>query len=405
MPLPQIDMGDFWYALPDDRIAKYPLEQRDQSKLLYWDGNTAAHQHFYQLPDHFTGNEVLFFNNTKVIPARLYFRKETGALIEIFLLSPTAPAVVDVAMLQTDQCDWACTIGNLKTWKNGIVLERELDMEGQNIKLTATLLDGPNMHVRLAWTGHLPLTSILEAAGQTPIPPYLQRAAEDSDRQTYQTVYSKKDGAVAAPTAGLHFTPEILHTLATKGVDIQEVTLHVSAGTFKPVKVANAIEHDMHFEQVVVLRTNVAALLSGKKVVCVGTTALRTLESLYWYGCKLLLDPSAPFRIEKTDAYTLPTQLDQMPTVAEAMTAILARMDGDDLRELHGITQLYIMPGYQFRVCKALVTNFHQPGSTLLLLVAAFIDPKNWNTVYDSAMANGYRFLSYGDSSFLVTSK
>ncbi len=405
MLLPQIDMGDFWYELPDDRIAKYPLAQRDRSKLLYWNGRTAAHQYFHQLPEHFTGNEVLFFNNTKVIPARLYFRKETGALIEIFLLSPIAPAVVDVAMLQTDQCDWACTIGNLKTWKNGIVLERELDMEGQSIRLTATLLDGPNMHVRLAWTGNLPLTSILEVAGQTPIPPYLQRSAEDSDRQTYQTVYSKKDGAVAAPTAGLHFTPEILQTLATKGVDIQEVTLHVSAGTFKPVKVINAIEHDMHFEQVVLQRTNVAALLSGKKVVCVGTTALRTLESLYWYGCKLLLDPTAQFRIEKTDAYTLPAQLGQMPTVAEAVTAILARLDSDGLHELHGITQLYIMPGYQFRVCRALVTNFHQPGSTLLLLVAAFIGQKNWNTVYDTAMANGYRFLSYGDSSFLVTSE
>jgi S-adenosylmethionine:tRNA ribosyltransferase-isomerase len=402
MELPQINMGDFWYDLPDERIAKYPLAQRDQSKLLYWNGNGPVHEHFYQLPDHFSGNEVLFFNNTKVIPARLYFRKETGALIEIFLLGPIAPAVVDVAMLQTAQCDWACTIGNLKTWKNGIVLERTLEIAGQNIQLSAALLDAPSMHVRFTWTGNLPLTSILEAAGQTPIPPYLQRAAEESDRHTYQTVYSKKDGAVAAPTAGLHFTPEIMGALAHKGVDLQEVTLHVSAGTFKPVKVENAMDHDMHFEQVVVRRTNVEALLHGKKVVCVGTTAMRTLESLYWYGLKLLLDKNAACSIEKTDAYTLPAQFGAMPTVQAAMTAILEKMDAEGQQELQGITQLYIMPGYTFRVCEVLVTNFHQPGSTLLLLVAAFIGEKNWRTVYDAAMASGYRFLSYGDSSYLL---
>ena len=401
MLLPEIKMSDYWYDLPDTRIAKYPMAQRDQSKLLVGQNGRIAHRVFHEISDLFTGDEVLFFNNTKVIPARLFFRKTTGALIEIFMLNPIAPAVVDMAMQQTAQCDWACTIGNLKTWKNGIVLEREIEVNGQQILLKAELLDATKMHVRFSWEGGLPLVMVLEAAGQTPIPPYLQRNAEDSDRQNYQTIYSKKEGAVAAPTAGLHFTPAVLNQLSAKGVELQEVTLHVSAGTFKPVKVENAMDHDMHFEQVVVQKANIMALMQGKKVVCVGTTASRTLESLYWYGVKLIYNPEAIFTIEKTDAYYLAQNMPQLPTVAQAMQAILDKMERTQSVEIHGITQLYIMPGYTFRVCNALVTNFHQPGSTLLLLVAAFVGKEQWRTIYDTAMASNYRFLSYGDSSFL----
>ena len=390
-------MPDFWYDLPDERIAKYPLVQRDGSKLLVWEESTIQHRIFGDIPDLFKGDEVLFFNNTKVIPARLFFRKATGALIEIFLLNPIDPEVVDIAMQQTVDCEWSCTIGNLKTWKNGIVLERTLEVKGQSTVLKASLLDAVNMQVKFTWDGGYSWIDILEAAGNIPIPPYLQRTAEESDKQNYQTVYSKKEGAVAAPTAGLHFTKELIDAIKERGVLTQEVTLHVSAGTFKPVKVENAMEHDMHFEQVVVQKANIEALLLGKPVVCVGTTAMRTLESLYWYGVKLMLEPNAPFIIEKTFPYTI----SEYPSLPDAMRTILSYMDQNNKTEINGQTQLFVMPTYQFRVCNALITNFHQPGSTLLLLVAAFVGEAHWRSIYDAAMDNNYRFLSYGDSSFL----
>jgi S-adenosylmethionine:tRNA ribosyltransferase-isomerase len=390
-------MPDFWYDLPDERIAKYPLAQRDGSKLLVWEESTIQHRIFGDIPHLFKGDEVLFFNNTKVIPARLFFRKATGALIEIFLLNPIDPEVVDIAMQQTVYCDWSCTIGNLKTWKNGIVLERTLEVKGQPTVLKASLLDAVNMQVKFTWDGGYSWIDILEAAGNIPIPPYLQRTAEESDKQNYQTVYSKKEGAVAAPTAGLHFTKELIDAIKERGVLTQEVTLHVSAGTFKPVKVENAMEHDMHFEQVVVQKANIEALLLGKPVVCVGTTAMRTIESLYWYGVKLMLEPNAPFIIEKTFPYTI----SEYPSLPDAMRAILLYMDQNNKTEINGQTQLFVMPTYQFRVCNALITNFHQPGSTLLLLVAAFVGEAHWRAIYDAAMDNNYRFLSYGDSSFL----
>lgn len=398
---PTAQMKDFWYDLPDERIAKYPLAQRDQSKLLVWDDKNIDHHVFGDIPHLFNGDEILFFNNTRVIPARLFFRKATGALIEIFLLNPIDPVVVDLAMQQTDYCDWICTIGNLKTWKSGIVLERTLEIKGRQITLKAFLVDHATMQVKFTWDGGYSLVDILEAAGNVPIPPYLQRSAEESDKQNYQTVYSKKEGAVAAPTAGLHFTNEVIEQIKARGVFTQEVTLHVSAGTFKPVKVETAMEHDMHFEQVVVQRSNVEALLLGKPVVCVGTTAMRTLESFYWYGVKLIHEPGATFSIEKTFPYTV----SEYPSLSDAMQSILSYMDQHNKTEIHGQTQLYIMPSYQFRVCEALITNFHQPGSTLLLLVAAFVGEANWRTIYDTAMSNNYRFLSYGDSSFLQRKK
>jgi S-adenosylmethionine:tRNA ribosyltransferase-isomerase len=396
--LPQINMRDFHYDLPEARIAQYPLAQRDASKLLHWHNGQIEHLTFRDLPDLMSGSEILYFNDTKVIPARLFFEKPTGARIEIFLLTPVAPAVVESAMQQTTTCTWQCTIGNLKSWKDGQILTRMLDLDGKTIELSATLTDRSRMEVRLDWTGDVSLPTVLQAAGQMPIPPYLRRQAEASDATQYQTVYSQKEGAVAAPTAGLHFTEEVLARLDQKGVQRQHLTLHVSAGTFQPVKVDNAIEHAMHFEQVVLKRSNLEALLGGASVVVVGTTAMRTLESVYWYGVRLLQSPDAPFSIEKTDAYLLPQEV----TLEESIKAVLARMTRDGADELHGQTQLYIMPGYRFRVVRGLVTNFHQPGSTLLLLVAAFTGGGSvWKDIYQNAMQNGYRFLSYGDSSYL----
>ncbi len=385
--------------MPDERIAKYPLAQRDAAKLLVWQNADISHRIFHELPTLLTGREMLFFNNTKVIPARLLFQKETGGTIEVFLLQPLAPHLVELAMKAPETVDYACAIGNLRAWKAGMMLEKTLERPGQeSIALRAELLDREQMQVRLRWTpASLHFAQVVAAAGAVPIPPYLNRAADDSDTRNYQTIYSKKEGAVAAPTAGLHFTPTVLEALAARGVRTEELTLHVSAGTFRPVKTDNAIDHDMHHEQVVIRRPQVEALLEGRPVVAVGTTALRTLESLYWFGAKLVSNPDADFSIEKLAPYgEIPA-----PDAREALQAVLNCFERRNLTELHGTTQIYIFPGYQFRVCNALLTNFHQPSSTLLLLIAAFTGGDAWKRIYATALDNDYRFLSYGDSSLL----
>jgi S-adenosylmethionine:tRNA ribosyltransferase-isomerase len=342
----------------------------------------------------------MFFNNTKVIPARMYFRKETGGLIEIFLLSPYEPPVVDLAMRSAPGLVWACTIGNLKRWTEGMSLRRTVQVDGEDVLLTATLVDRGRQMVRFDWDqSGLPFAKLVEASGEAPIPPYLNRAAEDSDKSTYQTVYGKREGAVAAPTAGLHFTPAVLDSLQQKGIHLQELTLHVSAGTFRPVKVENAIEHDMHAEQVVVRRHNLEALLTGRPVVAVGTTSMRTLESIYWFGVRLLKEPDADFSIQKLEPYQYNGV--QLPDIRTAAAAVLTAMEHRGLEELWGSTEIYIFPGYQFRVVDMLVTNFHQPSSTLLLLISAFTGGDAWKLIYKVALENEYRFLSYGDSSLL----
>jgi S-adenosylmethionine:tRNA ribosyltransferase-isomerase len=394
-----MNIHDYRYTLPDERIAKYPLPQRDSAKLLVWRNGHISHRIFHELPSLLTGHETLFFNNTKVIPARLHFQKTTGGLIEIFLLQPLVPQLVELAMKATGTVDYACTIGHLRSWKDGTVLEKMLDRPGEPpIVLRAELLDRSQMHVRLSWSpAGLPFAQVVATAGAVPIPPYLNRAAEASDGQNYQTVYSKKEGAVAAPTAGLHFTPAVLGALAERGIRLEELTLHVSAGTFRPVKTENAIDHDMHHEQVVIRRPQVEALLTGRPVVAVGTTALRTLESLYWFGNRLLRDPDADFIIEKLQPYGPEPTVD----TATALRAVADCFERRNLTELHGTTQIYIFPGYQFKVCDALLTNFHQPSSTLLLLIAAFTGGDAWKEIYDTALNQHYRFLSYGDSSLL----
>lgn len=400
MPLlPTIDIQDFNYKLPDGRIAKYPLAERDASKLLHWREGEISHRHFRQLPELLQGNEVLFFNNTKVIPARLFFQKEAGGLIETFLLSPVVPALVEQAMQATGTTTWSCAVGNLKRWKDGQILRRHLVIDGREVLLQAHLADRQRQVVRYEWSEpQLPFVKIIEAGGVVPIPPYLNRQAEASDRTTYQTVYSKREGAVAAPTAGLHFTPAVLEALAKKGIRQEELTLHVSAGTFKPVTAENAVEHDMHVEQVAVSLKNVEALTKAQPVIAVGTTSMRTLESLYWFGVRLLHDPTARFHIGQYEPYQQPGDLPDLTTAAQL---VLDYMQRNDLRELHGNTQIYIVPGYRFRVCDALVTNFHQPCSTLLLLVSAFVGGDAWRDIYDAALGTDYRFLSYGDSSLL----
>lgn len=386
-------MRDYEYELPADRIAQFPLAQRDQSKLLIYKDGQIAHKQFNQLVETLPTNSTLFFNNTKVIPARLRFRKDTGATIEIFLLHPIKPsAILQQAMEATGKAIWQCTIGNLKRWPD----EQVLTFEHSDFTLTAALINRTEGEVEFHWPETKSFAEVVSKCGDIPLPPYLNRATEPSDQQTYQTVYSKYEGAVAAPTAGLHFTDSVLTQLEKSGHHIEYLTLHVSAGTFQPVKAELATNHVMHQEQIVVTRQNVVTLLSSKFTVAVGTTSVRTLESIYWFGVKLMGNNESNFHISQQDAYTLPQHI----STPQALQQVLDYMDFNKLNALVGETAIYIMPGYQFRTVDALITNFHQPGSTLILLVASFVGT-DWREIYRAALENNYRFLSYGDSSLL----
>lgn len=392
---PEININDFTYELPESRIAIHPLAQRDQSKLLVYQQGKIEHKQFSDLPSLLPEHSVIFFNDTRVIPARLLFEKETGATIEIFLLSPVDPANVQLAMQAGHSATWKCTIGNLKRWPEKLLLRK--DAEGTF--LHAELLNREEGVVKLSWEpASASFAEIVSKVGATPLPPYIRRKAEPRDRSTYQTVYSHHDGAVAAPTAGLHFTDEVLKEIANRKIATDFLTLHVSAGTFQPVKTIRAAEHPMHSEQVTVSQTNIENAISKKSIVAVGTTSVRTLESLYWYGVNLMNNPAAEFRIEKMDPYKAYASL---PTKEEALNTILSKMIRENLKTIAGETSIYILPGYTFRLCNALITNFHQPRSTLMLLVAAWVGP-DWRKIYDQALLNNYRFLSYGDSSLLI---
>ena len=385
---------DFYYPLPDDRIARYPLENRDQSKLLIYDNGHIQHLVFKSIPDFLPPETLLVFNDTKVIPARMHFEKASGANIEIFLLNPILPSsLVLEAMQAVGYCTWKCTIGNLKRWKTGVKLVKQI----QEVTVEAELLDKIDGLVEFRWTGKQTFAAIVNLLGETPLPPYLNRKAELPDRKRYQTVYAHHEGAVAAPTAGLHFTPEVLSAIQKKGIHSEYLTLHVSAGTFLPIKTKNPLDHLMHNEQVVVTRANVESMIAHDHFTAVGTTSMRTIESLYWYGVKLLADPSSKFIIGQDDPYR---SKDNLPSSREALQAILEKLGTQETDILFGETSIYIVPGYTFRMCDALITNFHQPGSTLILLVAAFLG-EDWKKVYNHALENNYRFLSYGDSSLL----
>jgi S-adenosylmethionine:tRNA ribosyltransferase-isomerase len=390
----QLNTDDYTYDLTPDRIAAYPLATRDQSKLLVFNKGVIAHAQFNSLADQLPSASFLFFNDTKVIPARLHFIKGTGAEIEIFLLNPIQPSSLMLQAMQAEnECTWKCTIGNLKRWKEGIVLTKNL----LGVTLEAHLRNRNEGYVEFRWNSSDVFAEIINRSGETPLPPYINRKTDSTDRERYQTIYSHYEGAVAAPTAGLHFTSTVFQSLQDKNIGNDFLTLHVSAGTFQPIKATNAVEHTMHSEQVVVKKHNVENLLNNPFIVPVGTTSMRTIESIYWYGAKLLSDADAQFFIDQKDPYVSK----DFPTKEQALLAVLKYFDQNKLDEITGQTSIYITPGYKFRICKALVTNFHQPGSTLILLVAAFIGD-DWRKVYQSALDNDYRFLSYGDSSLLI---
>lgn len=396
-----LKLEDYLYHLPEQAIAKHPLPRRDQSKLLMYRRGEITHHTFKDIPELLPSGSRLFFNNTKVIPARLHFQKETGARIEVFLLQPVAPStVISEVLSQTQRCSWECLVGNQKRWKEGSSLERTLRVNGQEVRLMATLESKEKGLVTFEWlASEVNFAELVEASGEVPLPPYLNRQAEETDKVQYQTVYSKKEGAVAAPTAGLHFTEEVLANLKKKGISTNYLTLHVSAGTFRPIK-GSVEHHPMHREQMVISRQNIKSLLEkGGKIIAVGTTSMRTLESLYWYGVKLLADPGVLFFISKDEAYSYPEE--KLPDYTTALSAVLNKMEGEQKEELWGETEIFIVPSYRFRVCQGLLTNFHQPESTLILLVAAFLG-EDWRKLYQEALSKEYRFLSYGDSSLLL---
>lgn len=398
-----LKISDYNYPLPDERIARYPLSQRDQSKLLVYRQGEISEHRFTDLPTFITPGTLMVFNNTRVIQARLHFTKETGALIEIFCLEPLIPADYVLNFQQTQSCEWLCLVGNARKWKSG-TLTRCLETKGRCVILTVSRGEamGTGYRIRFTWDNPaLTFADLLELFGELPIPPYLNRATEESDKETYQTVYSKIDGSVAAPTAGLHFTPRVLDALRQNGVTLSEVTLHVGAGTFKPVKSAEISGHNMHTETIAVSRDTIANLLAhGAEAIAVGTTSVRTLESLYHIGVRISQDieaGEADLHVSQWQPYESPSDM----SATEALEWILKYLDHHELPMLHTSTQILLAPGYSYRIVKKMITNFHQPQSTLLLLVSAFVNG-DWKHIYQYALDHQFRFLSYGDSSLLI---
>ena len=407
----QLKIKDFDYPLPDERIAKYPLAERDQSKLLTrkTDG-TIGEDLFINLPNYLPAGALMVFNNTKVIQARLHFHKSTGALIEVFCLEPHTPLDYQQSFATCGAVTWTCMIGNLKKWKDG-VLERPITVGGNSIILRAERLgmSGTGHEVRFSWDNPtVSWAEVLDSIGELPIPPYLNRETEDTDLKNYQTVYSKIKGSVAAPTAGLHFTERVLQALDRHGIERNELTLHVGAGTFKPVKSEEIAGHQMHAEWIAVPLNSIERLLAhGAQCIAVGTTSVRTLESLYYIGVRIRQCRDANREPNEDDLHVpqwLPYDYSQnckSPlTPREALEAVRYYLLENQLEILHTATQIIIAPGYEYKIVKTIVTNFHQPQSTLLLLVSAFVGGQ-WRPIYDYALEHGFRFLSYGDSSVL----
>lgn len=399
-----IKIKDYSYSLPDERIAKYPIARRDQSKLLIYNKGEISHTVFSNIASLLPEHGLMVFNNTRVIKARMHFRKETGALIEVFLLEPHVPADYEQMFQTHGECEWLCLIGNMKKWKEG-TLKREINIGEQAVKLSAEHIGtkGTSQIVRLTWNADtVSFAEILDACGELPIPPYLNRVTEESDKTTYQTVYSKIKGSVAAPTAGLHFTEDVLASIDARGIEREELTLHVGAGTFRPVKAEMISGHDMHTEYISVTRHTISRLIAYEgKAIAVGTTSVRTLESLYYIGCHILQHQD---NVTDNDLHVKqwePYEEAERPSTLNALQAIIDYLDKNGLSVLHASTQIIIAPGYRYRIANRLITNFHQPQSTLLLLVSAFIGD-SWHEVYQYALDNGFRFLSYGDSSMLI---
>ena len=410
-----IEIKSYDYNLPDERIAKYPLEERDKSKLLIYKNQGISERHFYNLPEEIPADSLIVFNNTKVIQARLHFRKETGALLEVFCLEPESPRDYQQNFSCEHECTWTCLVGNSKKWKDG-ALSQTITVDDTEVVLSCERIgeSGASQKIHFFWDKPVSFAKILDAIGELPIPPYLNRETEEKDKQTYQTVYSRIKGSVAAPTAGLHFTEKELQALRDKNVDLEYITLHVGAGTFKPVKSETIEGHDMHTEFISVPRKVIENILNHLKssaapLVAVGTTSVRTLESLFYIGYKLSQNPDAHAEelvVHQWEPYDISYSL----STIEALENIIAYLERTGEENLVTATQILIAPGFQFRLVKTIVTNFHMPQSTLLLLVSAFVDGDslegpNWHNIYKYAMEHEFRFLSYGDSSILFKEK
>lgn len=409
MDTKHIQIKDFNYNLPDERIAKFPLAKRDNSKLLLYRHGEVTEDVFHNIAQYLPKGALMVFNNTKVIQARLHFRKETGALIEVFLLEPYMPADYEQMFQTTGHCSWLCMIGNLKKWKEGS-LKRTFDVKGKEVTLVAERKEDVHKSYRVdfSWdASDVSWAELLDAVGELPIPPYLNRETQESDKTTYQTVYSKIKGSVAAPTAGLHFTPEVLADIDRHGIDREELTLHVGAGTFKPVKSEEIQDHEMHTEYICVHRQTLEKLIRHEaKAIAVGTTSVRTLESLYYIGVKLQYNPNATedeLHVNQWEPYddNRNGKIVDGISPCQAIQNILTYLETNHLDALHTSTQIIIAPGFEYKIVKMLVTNFHQPQSTLLLLVSAFVNG-DWHKIYDYALSHDFRFLSYGDSSLLI---
>ena len=423
MDTKHIQIHDYDYPLPEERIAKFPLPERDSSKLLIYDGGRISETVFRSLPTLLPEGSLMVFNNTRVIQARLHFRKgeaQDGALIEVFLLEPADPVEYQENFAQKGSCSWYCLVGNLKKWKEG-KLTRTIVVGEQKLTLTAERMGvhGTSQEIRFTWDASLTWAEVIDAVGELPIPPYLNRKTQESDKTTYQTVYSKIKGSVAAPTAGLHFTKRVLADIDARGIEREEVTLHVGAGTFRPVKSEDIGGHEMHSEHIAVHRHTIECLLAHNgEAIAVGTTSVRTLESLYYMGvlaaalskspqgeASETVTPPKGSRREVDDPLHVPQwmpyEYDNKLSTTEALEALLRYMDEQGEEVLHSSTQIIIAPGYKYHIVQRMITNFHQPQSTLLLLVSAFIG-EGWHEVYDYALTHAFRFLSYGDSSMLI---
>jgi len=395
-----IRIADFSYELPAERIAKYPLEKRDESKLLVWQNKEISSGDFKCIDQFIPENSTLVFNNTKVIHARLFFKKETGAKIEIFCLEPISPSDYQIAFQEKEKITWKCMVGNARKWKNE-KLEKEVEIKGSPIVINAEKKGTAHnaFQIEFTWNGGLSFAEIIEHAGVLPIPPYLNRESEKSDEETYQTVYAKIDGSVAAPTAGLHFTQPVLNKLKQKHIEAKEITLHVGAGTFQPVKSETISGHTMHHEQVVISKKIITGLLNTSgKIIAVGTTSVRSLESLYWLGAQLEKNIN---KVPQVVSQWEPYEKEETISAKKALQNIVDFLEKTGKDELQFSTQIIIVPGYHFKLIDGMVTNFHQPQSTLLLLIGAFLG-SDWKKVYDFALNHDFRFLSYGDSNLYL---
>ena len=402
--IPEIHIEEYNYPLPDERIAKYPLEKRDSSKLLCYKDGDVSENKFTSLPDLLEEGSMMVFNDTKVVPARLHFQRSTGAHIEIFCLEPVLPEEYVSMFAVTDRCRWKCIVGNVKRWKNDTLNlynpESDELVAGMGLKADLIERQGETSIVEFSWDNGAPFSRVLEICGSVPIPPYLNRDTEAIDLERYQTLYARFRGSVAAPTAGLHFTEDVLESIRKKNISIQSVCLHVGAGTFLPVKSSLVSEHTMHREPFVVTLEFLQNLLDRKgKLIAVGTTSVRTLESLYYIGVKCI-EGGFPADVDQWDPYVR----DYSYTLQESIEAIVEYLKSNSLKELQLGTRIIIVPGYSFKVVDVLVTNFHQPQSTLLLLISAFVKG-DWRKIYDYALGNEFRFLSYGDSSVLFRNR